>query len=136
MKTKTSVQERCQRETRRMQAYDLAQTGWKQKDIAVALGVTKGAVSQWMKCVREGGREALRRHPAPGAVRRLSQAQMQHLPEFLGRGAMAYGYSDNMWTYHRIAVVIEREFGVRYVDQHIQRIVARLGWCRHKRSVG
>src|SRR6266508_3345583 len=133
MKNTTSVQELCQRETRRMQAYELAQTGLKQKDIAVALGVTEGAVSQWMSRARDGGKDALRRHPAPGAVRRLSQAQMQRLPALLGQGAMAYGYADNMWTYRRIAVVIEREFGVRYVDQHIQRIVARLGWCRHKR---
>src|SRR5512133_3000209 len=110
MKTPASVQELDQRETRRMQAYELAQVGWKQKDIARVLGVTKGAVSQWMKRAREGGVEALRRHPAPGAARRLSQAQMQHLPEFLGHGAMAYGYPDNMWTYRRIAVVIEREF--------------------------
>src|SRR5215468_5969188 len=106
----SSVQELYQREARRMRAYELRQAGWKQKEIALALGVTKGAVSQWMKRAREGGREALRRHPAPGAVRRLSQAQMQHLAEFLGRGATAYGYPDNMWTYRRIAVVIEREF--------------------------
>ncbi len=66
MKTKTSVQELYHRETRRMQAYELEQAGWKQKEIAVALGVTKGAVSQWLKRAREGGVEALRRHPAPG----------------------------------------------------------------------
>jgi transcriptional regulator with XRE-family HTH domain len=34
--------------------------GWKQKDIAEALGVTKGAVSQWLKRAREGGIDALR----------------------------------------------------------------------------
>ena len=98
MKNKPSVQELDQRETRRIQAYELAQAGWKQKDIARVLGVTKGAVSQWMKCAREGGVEALRRHPAPGAVRRLSQEQMQCLPELLGQGAMVYGYGDNPWT--------------------------------------
>jgi transposase len=135
MVDKRSVQELYQREARRMQAYELAQAGWKQKDIAEALGVTKGAVSQWMSRARDGGIDALRRHPAPGAVRRLSQEQMQRLPELLGQGATTYGYPDNMWTYRRIAVVVEREFGVHYVDQHIQRIVARMGWCRHKRSM-
>jgi transposase len=136
MRNTTSVQDLYQREIRRMRAYDLAQAGWKQKDIAQALGVTKGAVSQWMSRARDGGKGALRRHPAPGAVRRLSQAQMQRLPALLGQGAKAYGYPDDNWTYRRIAVVIEREFGVHYVDQHIQRILARMGWCRHKRSVG
>jgi transcriptional regulator len=34
------------REGRRFRALELSQMGWKQKDIALALGVTKGAVSQ------------------------------------------------------------------------------------------
>ena len=37
------------REYRRFQAWELYQKGWKQKDIAVALGVTKGSISQWVK---------------------------------------------------------------------------------------
>lgn len=39
---------------------DLKEKDWKQKDIAEALGVTEGAVSQWLKRAREGGREALK----------------------------------------------------------------------------
>ena|SRR5258706_8209305 len=108
-----SAQELYQREARRIRAYELRQAGWKQKDIAMALGVTKGAVSQWMSRAREGGVEALRRHPSPGAVSRLSAEQISHLPEILKRGARFYGYTDENWTYRRIADVIEREFGVR-----------------------
>ncbi len=63
------------REYRRLRAYDLKQQGWKQKDIAVALGVTEGAVSQWLKRAREGGQAALRRHPPPGATPRLRPEQ-------------------------------------------------------------
>ncbi|MDP8946651.1 MAG: helix-turn-helix domain-containing protein, partial [Actinomycetota bacterium] len=37
------------REGRRLRAWELKQEGWKQRDIARALGVSKGAVSQWMK---------------------------------------------------------------------------------------
>src|SRR6188474_1195583 len=113
-----SVQALYEGERRRMRAYELWQAGWKQKDIALALGVTKGAVSQWMSRAREGGVEALRRHPAPGAVSRLNAEQISQLPEVLKRGARFYGYIDQNWTYRRIAEVIEREFGVRYVEQH------------------
>lgn len=35
------------KEIRRGRALDLKQGGWKRKDIADALGVTPGAVSQW-----------------------------------------------------------------------------------------
>ena len=36
------------REWRRMRALELKHLGWKQRDIAAALGVTDGAVSQWL----------------------------------------------------------------------------------------
>src|SRR6266851_5759558 len=45
------------REERRKQAWKLKEQGWPQQDIAVALGVSEGAVSQWMKRGREGGTE-------------------------------------------------------------------------------
>jgi transposase len=56
------------REERRKQAWNLKQLGWKQHEIAQALGVSEGAVSQWMKRVREAGEEALKAHP-PKAFR-------------------------------------------------------------------
>ncbi len=130
------VQELYQREARRIRAYQLWQGGWKQKDIAQALGVTEGAVSQWMNRARAGGVEALRRHPAPGAVSRLSSEQLQRLPELLKRGAHWYGYADENWIYRRMVEVIEREFGVHYVEQHMARLMRKIGWRRYKRLVG
>jgi transposase-like protein len=60
------------REGRRLRAFELKQQGWSQQRIADALGVSKGAVSQWMKRAREGGGvQALKRQPAPGASPRL-----------------------------------------------------------------
>jgi transposase len=43
------------REERRKRAWALKHEGWPQKDIATALGVSEGAVSQWLKRAREGG---------------------------------------------------------------------------------
>jgi transcriptional regulator len=37
------------REEHRMQAWKLHEKGWKQNEIAEALGVTESAVSQWFK---------------------------------------------------------------------------------------
>ena len=47
------------KEARRLRAWELVQQGWKQRDVAEALGVTKGAVSQWVSKAREGGTQAL-----------------------------------------------------------------------------
>jgi transposase len=99
------------REGRRLRAFELKQEGWSQQQIAEALGVSKGAVSQWMKLAREGGVEALKRQPAPGALPRLSEHQRAKVPELLERGAEAHGFRGEAWTCERVAKVIRREFG-------------------------
>lgn len=91
------------REGRRLRAWELKQEGWKQQEIADALGVSKGAVSQWMKRGREGGVEGLKRQPAPGAPPRLSKEQQEQLKGLLARGAPAHGFRGDVWTCERVA---------------------------------
>jgi transposase len=81
------------REGRRLRAFELIQQGWSQQPIAETLGVSKGAVSQWMKRARDGGgAQALKRQPAPAALPRLSEDQRAKLPELLAQGAQAHGF--------------------------------------------
>src|SRR5215470_7510549 len=115
------------REWRRFRAWELAQQGWKQRDIATALGVTEGAVSQWLKRAREGGTESLRRRVAPGPPHRLTPEQRAHLRDLLAKGAEAHGFRGDVWTAPRVAVVIVRAFGVRYHPSHVNRLVRALG---------
>jgi transposase len=114
------------REGRRLRAFELKQQGWSQQQIAEALGVSKGAVSQWMKRAREGGVEALKRQPAPGALPRLSEEQRAKVPELLERGAEAHGFRGEVWTCARVAEVIRREFGVSYHPAHVSRLLKAL----------
>lgn len=120
------------KEERRKQGWALYQMGWKQKDIAEALGVTKGAVSQWIKAGQEGGEAALEDRPKPGAPRRLSTEERQRIPALLERGAESFGFRGDLWTCPRVAKVIEREFGVRYHPAHVSRILKELGWTPQK----
>jgi len=120
------------REARRMRAWELQQKGWKQKDIAEALGVSAGAVSQWLKQARAEGPEVLRHRKGSGATPRLTKAQLAQLPELLKRGAEAFGFRGNVWTQPRVAALIKREFGVTYHPAHVGRILKRLGWSRQK----
>jgi transposase len=110
-------------EGRRKRAWELKQQGWKQQDIAAALGVTKGAVSQWMRRAREGGVEALRRHPPRGPTPKLTAEQLAHLPGLLAPGAEAYGYRGQVWTTKRVAEVIWRTCGVSYHPGHVSRLL-------------
>src|ERR671928_2085886 len=121
------------REGRRLRAFELKQKGWPQQRIAEALGVSKGAVSQWMKRARQGGGvQALKRQPAPGARPRLSQEQRAKVPELLERGAEAHGFRGEVWTCARVAEVIRREFGVSYHPAHVSRLVRAFGLSLQK----
>jgi transposase len=115
------------REGRRLRAFELKQQGWSQQRIAEALGVSKGAVSQWTKRARDGGgAQALKRRPAPGARPRLSEQQRMKLPELLERGAEAHGFRGEVWTCERVAIVIRKEFGVSYHPAHVSRLLKAL----------
>jgi transposase len=121
------------REKRRMRAWALKQQGWLQKDIAVALGVSEGAVSQWLKRAREeGGVDALKRRPPPGMTLRLNAEQRAQLPRLLARGAEAYGFRGDVWTARRVAQLIRDTFGVRYHPDHVGRLLRQLGWSRQR----
>ena len=79
------------REERRPRAWKLKEQGWKQKDIAVALGVSEGSVSQWLKRGRAGGVAALKAHPPTGMTPRLTAEQKMQIPVLLAKGAEVYG---------------------------------------------
>jgi transposase len=120
------------REGRRLRAWELSQQGWPQKQIAAALGVTPGAVSQWIARGRAGGVETLRNRPRSGAIPKLSPHQRQQLPDILRRGAETYGFVGDVWTQKRVAAVIKREFGVTYHPDHIGRLLRSIGWSVQK----
>jgi transposase len=120
------------KEGRRLRALALYEAGWRPIRIAEALGVTRGAVSQWLKVARAGGREALRRRPLPGKTPKLTAAQRARLPAVLARGAEAHGFLGEVWTTTRVAEVIRREFGVRYHPAHVSRILRAMRWTVQK----
>jgi transposase len=106
----------------------LKQQGWRQRDIAEALGASEVSVSRWLARARDGGPEALRARPAPGHPPKLSPQQKRLIPEFLWHGPEAYGFRGEVWTRARVARVIEEEFGVRYHKGHVGRLLQELRW--------
>ncbi len=115
------------REGRRLRAWELHQQGWKQKDIAAALGVTPGAVSQSVKRGKDGGVPNLRRRAVPGSVPRLNGDHRDQLREALAKGAPAFGFIGDVWTTKRSAALIKELFSVSSHPAHVSRIVGRLG---------
>jgi transposase len=132
MNKKQARQSQDWREIRRLRAWDLKQKGWKQKDIAEALGVSEGAVSQWIRKAKEGGEEALYKRTGGGPKPRLTPEQLAHLPELLKKGAEHFGFRGEVWTRARVAVIIKREFGVSYTPVHVGRLLKAIGWSSQK----
>jgi transposase len=132
MRTTTAKQASDWREARRNRGWELSQKGWKQKQIAEALGVTQGAVSQWLTRAKEGGIEALRLKKSTGAPRRLNSEQRAQIPILLGQGAESFGFRGDIWTCERVAIVIRRTFGVSYHPAHVSRILRDCGWSPQK----
>jgi transposase len=64
------------------------------------MGVSEGAVSQWMKRGRAGGPEALRHRPRAGAPRRLTAEPLARVPALLQRGSDAYGFRGQTTSEH------------------------------------
>ena len=119
-------------EGRRVRVWTLHQQGWKQTAITEALGVTQGAVSQWIARGKAGGQDALRNRKSPGAPRRLPTEQCAQLPALPVRGAEAFGFRGDSWARARIVAVSKREFGVVYHPDHVGRLLEEVGWSVQK----
>src|SRR3954471_20457068 len=116
------------REWRRLRALQLERQGWRQRAIAEALGVRAETICRWLARAAAHGPQSLRARPAPGRPPSLSQRQKELIPEFLWHGAEAYGFTGQVWTCARVALVIQEELGVRYHKHHVAKLLKELNW--------
>ena len=95
------------------------------------LGSSESSVCRWRKAARR--KRGLVAKPHPGRPRWLTAAQHRGLARELKKGPRAHGWSNDLWTAARVAVVIRREFGVSYHVEHVRHILKdRLGWSSQR----
>ncbi len=119
-------------ERRRVRGVELLKGGLSVSGVARRLGCSHSSVILWRDAVRRGGETALKAKPAPGRPPKLSSSRLSRLPALLLRGALAWGYSTDLWTTGRVARVIERRFKVRFHRAHVGRLLGDLGWSCQK----
>jgi transposase len=111
-----------QMEERRLAAATLLRQGQlSQAEIARHLGVSRASVCRWAATLAQEGLRGLAARPNLGPLPRLDEQAWTRLGRLLDRGALAAGFATERWTLGRIAVLIEREFGVRYHPRYLER---------------
>jgi transposase len=115
------------KEIRRKRALELKQQGWKQRQIAAALGVTAAAVSQWVNSASASA-EAWRAKPQGHRPPKLTDEELCRIPDLLSHGAETYGFRGQLWTCARVAEVLREEFEVSYHKAHVSRLLKALKW--------
>ena len=126
-----------QLEERRLKAIEMLRgdEGLTQAEVARRLGVTRGAVGQWVAAYKGGGRRALKARHRTGRPPKLERKILKRLPRLLLEGAEAHGFETDVWTTDRVAKVIRREFGVSYHPDHVGRLLHEIGLSWQKPMV-
>ena len=119
-------------ERRRRRAVKMLQQGATITEVARRIGCSHSSVILWRDTVQQRGAEGLKAKPASGRPSRLSQRQLQRLPKLMLKGALAWGYTTDLWTTTRIAQVIQQEFKIKFHRAHVGRLLARLEWSCQK----
>ena len=119
-------------EARRLRAAELLAEGKTTAQVAALLGAGHSSVKKWKAALAKGGREALAAKPPPVRSSKLDNLQKSELVEILVRGPLASGYRTDLWTYRRVAEVVQIRFGVSYHPDHLGRILHDLGFTPQK----
>jgi transposase len=115
-------------EERRLEGARLLREGLSQSEVARELGVHRQSVSRWARQLQQGSVRGLRKAGRTGRPPKLSAGQLRGIEGALKRGPEAVGYSSGLWTASRVRHLIEQQTGVRYHEDHVWRILRKLGW--------
>ncbi len=123
-------------EKRRWEAVRLVvEEGLSQSEAARRVKAAQQSVSRWVGEHRRRGPAGLRKAGRAGRKPLLDATQLERLASLLLEGPEAYGFPTPLWTCPRVARLIADEFGVRYHEGHVWKILRALNWSP-QRPVG
>jgi transposase len=119
-------------EARRRQALRLLDEGYSLAEVGRMTGSAASSVMRWRDARARGGNQALKVRPTPGRPPTLSNAQRQRIIKRLMKGAMANGFTTELWTTSRVAAVIHQCCKVQYHRSHVARLLHDFGFSCQK----
>ena len=72
------------------------------------------------------------RHEQGRATSAAGRGELSRLYVALLEGPERHGFTTPLWTLKRVRLWIEREFGVRYSEVHVWRLLGQLGFSNQK----
>src|SRR5437879_5121319 len=136
MGTKRDLTTLKELERRRRLAAELLRQGVRPAEVARWVKSSRQSVMRWSRLLEQDGLRGLRRAERVGRPPVLTDPQLKRLAKLLKAGAVAAGYATETWKLPRIAVLIQREFGVRLATSSVWRTLQQLGWSvQHTRRV-
>jgi transposase len=129
MRTKSNVEEAAKR---RVRAARLLQAGHSPAVVAKMVEAPRQTVYRWQAVLQSQGLDALRDMSKGGRPARLGAEELTRLQVALLEGPTAHGFGTELWTLKRVRLFIERQFGVRYSEVHVWRLLGQLGFSNQK----
>lgn len=117
---------------KRVRAARLLRLGKPVAEVAQAVGVARQTVYTWKRVLDDSGVDGLRAMGAAGRPGRLDAAAFDWLDAALRQGAHAHGFGTDLWTAKRVGALIKRQFGIRYSQVHVWRLLGGLGFSSQK----
>ena len=119
-------------EARRRQALHLLDEGYSLTEAGRLTGAAASSVMRWRDARARGGDQALKVRPTPGRPPALTEAQRQRIIKKLLKGAIANGFSTELWTIARVGEVIHQCCQVQYHRSHVARLLHDFGFSCQK----
>ena len=129
MKAKNKSDEAAKR---RVRAARLLQAGHKPAEVAKIVGAPRQTVYRWKDVLEADGIDALRDMSKGGRPALLGAEELVRVQIALMEGPTAHGFGTPLWTLKRVRVFIEREFGVRYSEVHVWRLLGQMGFSSQR----
>ncbi len=112
----------------RLRAVQLLKEGNEAELVARMFGVSRAIVFRWQQKYDAGGPAALETKRTPGPVSRLSPTQMSQLYAMVtGCDPRQLQFDFGLWTRKIIRDLIRREFGVKFSEVQVGRLLKKMG---------
>ena len=115
---------------RRMLAIALVLDGHSREAAAAACGMDRQTLRDWVHRYNAEGVAGLSNRRAPGPVPRLSAAQEAELDRWVEEGADLERDGVARWRCRDLRARMEREFGIRFHERTVGKLLAKLRFRR------